>query len=90
VVRETVPHKAQFAFLDVLLDGVEGLFLADLHLCVCPARNLDDHVEDTEVLVGEERNIVPRGDGDAILLDEDTVFCAIELVDGECDGAAIN
>jgi hypothetical protein len=30
LVRKAVPHEAKFAFLDVLLDGVEGLLLGDL------------------------------------------------------------
>jgi hypothetical protein len=30
LVREAVPHKPELALLDVLLDGVEALLLADL------------------------------------------------------------
>jgi hypothetical protein len=30
LVREAVPHVAELALLDVLLDGVESLLLADL------------------------------------------------------------
>jgi hypothetical protein len=29
-VREAVPHIAELSLLDILLDGIEGLFLADL------------------------------------------------------------
>jgi len=58
VVREAIPDIAQFSPLDVLLDGVESLFLGDLHLRVGPARNLNDHVEDPLVLVSEEGDVV--------------------------------
>ena len=54
MVREAVADVAQTAPLDVLLDGVEGLLLGDLHLGVGPAGDLDDHVQDAVVLVGEE------------------------------------
>jgi hypothetical protein len=57
VVGETVPDESELALLDVLLDGVEGLFLGDLHLGVGPSRNLDDHVEDGLGLIGKEGNI---------------------------------
>jgi hypothetical protein len=33
LVREAVPHEAELSLLDVLLDGVESLFLADLEGC---------------------------------------------------------
>jgi hypothetical protein len=75
VVREAVPHKAQLATLNVLLDGVERLVFGDLHLCVRPARNLDNHVQDTLVLVGEERNVMERRDDIAILLGVHSMFC---------------
>ena len=77
VVGEAVADVTQTALLNVLLDGVEGLLLGDLHFRVGPARDLDDHVQDAIVLVGEERDVVEgRNDGPVgCLLDEDTVFC---------------
>ena len=76
MVGEAVADVAQTALLDVLLDGVEGLLLGDLHLGVRPAGHLDDHVEDAIVLVGEEGDVVEGGDDLAILLDEHAVLCA--------------
>ena len=75
VVGEAVPHETESVFLYVLLDGVEGLVLGDLHLRVGPAGDLDDHVQDAIVLVGEEGNVVERGDDSAVALREDTVLC---------------
>lgn len=59
VVGEAVPNEAELALLDILLDGVEGFLLGDLHLGVGPAGDLDDHVEDTSILVGEQGDVVP-------------------------------
>ncbi|KAI3488210.1 hypothetical protein L1887_47749 [Cichorium endivia] len=75
LVREAVAHKAQLALLGVLLEGVEVLLLADLHLGVGPARDLDNHVEHRLALVGEQRHIVERRRGQAGLgvLEEDAV-----------------
>lgn len=53
VVREAVADVTETTLLDILLDGVECLLFGDLHLGVGPSGNLDDHVEDTVVLVGE-------------------------------------
>ena len=76
VVGEAVADVTQAALLNVLLDGVEGLLLGDLHFRVGPARDLDDHVQDAIVLVGEERNVVEGGDDGLVgrLLDEHTVL----------------
>ena len=74
VVGEAVAHVAQATLLDVLFDGVERLLLGDFHLGVGPAGNLDDHVEYAIALIGEERDVVERGDDLAILLDEDAMF----------------
>lgn len=74
-MREAVPHKTETTTLDILLDRIEGLFLGDLHLSVCPSGDFDDHVEDTRVLVGEERDIVEARHDAAILLDVNTVLC---------------
>ena len=75
MVGEAVPNITKLALLDVLLDGVEGLLLGDLHFGVGPARDLDDHVEDTIILVGKEGDVVEGRDDLAALLDEDTVLC---------------
>ena len=74
VIRETVADVAQLSLLDVLLDGVEGLLLGDLHLRVGPARDLNNHVQDAIVLVGEEGDVVEGRDDAAVLLDEHTVL----------------
>lgn len=75
MVREAVPDETQLATLDVLLDGVEGLFLRYLHLRIRPAGDLDNHVQDAPALVSEERDVVERRDDAAILLDVNAVFC---------------
>lgn len=75
VVREAVPDETQLATLDVLLDGIEGLFLRYLHLRIRPARDLNYHVQDASALVSEEGNVVERRDDAAILLDVNAVFC---------------
>lgn len=74
MVGEAVTHETQFAPLDVLLDRVKRLVRGDLHLGVGPARNLNDHVEDTLALVGEEGDVVERRQNGAILFDEHTMF----------------
>jgi len=76
MVRETVANETQTTLLDVLLDGVERLFLADLELGVGPAGDLDDHVENAIALVGKERNVVERRD------DGSVVFRVYAMVEG--------
>lgn len=44
VVRETVAHETKTALLDILLNWVEALLLADLHFGVGPPGDLHDHV----------------------------------------------
>lgn len=75
MMGEAVANEAQLALFDVLLDGIEGLLLADLHFGVGPAGNFDDHVQDTLILVGEERDIMERRDNRAILLNKDAMVC---------------
>ena len=74
MVREAIADVAQLALFDVLFDGVKGLLLGDLHLGVGPTRNLDDHVEDVLVDIGEEGDVVEGRDDAAVLLDEHTVL----------------
>ena len=74
VVGEAVAHVAQATLFDVLFDGIERLLLADFHLGVGPAGNLDDHVEYAIALIGEERDVMERRDDPAILLDVDSMF----------------
>ena len=69
MVGEAVAHEAQATLFDILLDGIERLFLGNFHLGVRPAGNLDNHVENAIALIGEERDIMERGDDQAILLD---------------------
>lgn len=45
-----------------------------LKLSIGPPRNLNNHVQDGLLLIGIEGNIVEGGDGNAILLDVDTVL----------------
>ena len=61
MVREAVANITKPALLDILLDGIEWLLLRDLHLSVGPARNFDDHVEDTVRDISVERDVVERG-----------------------------
>ncbi len=77
MVGEAVADETQTTFFDVLLDGVEGLLFGNLHLSVGPTRNLNDHVQDPIVLVGEKRDVVEGRDYGAVgsLFDEDTVLC---------------
>ena len=74
MVGEAVAHVAQATLLDVLLDGIERLLLGDFHLGIGPAGNLDDHVEYAIALIGEERDVVKRGDDLAVLLNVDAMF----------------
>ncbi len=75
MMREAVSDVTKTTLLDILLDGVERLLFGDLHLRVGPARDLNDHVEDTIVLVGEEGDVVEGGhDRPVLLLDEHSVF----------------
>ena len=63
MVGKAVANIEQSTLLDILLDGIEGLFFRDLHFGVGPTGNLNDHVEDAVVLVREEGNVVPWADG---------------------------
>ena len=62
MVGEAVANVTQSTLLDILFDGVEGLFFRDLQFGVGPAGNFDNHVEDAVVLVSEEGDIVPWAD----------------------------
>lgn len=73
MVGEAVANKAQPAPLNILLDWVEGLLFGNLHLRVGPAGDLNDEVENTIVLVSEERDIVERRHDRPILFDIDTM-----------------
>lgn len=74
MMGETVPDETQTTFLNILFDGVEEFLFRDFEFGIGPSRNFNDHVEDTIVLVGEERDVVPwRNDG-AILFDKNAVI----------------
>ena len=63
------------------------VMFAHLHLCIAPARNFNNHVQDGLLLVGIERNIVEWRNGDAILLDVDTVLesvCSADSASSVC------
>jgi len=74
VVGETVTDETQPTFLDVLLDGIERVFLGDLDLGVGPTGDLDNHVEDAIVLIVKERDVVEGGDDGSVLFRIDTMF----------------
>ena len=73
MVGKAVTNVSEFSLFDILFDGVEGLVLANLHFGVGPAGDLDDHVQDAIVLIGEERDVVEGGDDGSVLLDIDTM-----------------
>lgn len=58
---EAVANETQTTLFDVLLNGIEDLILGYFQLGVGPTRDLNDHVEDTIVLVVKERNVVEGG-----------------------------
>ena len=74
MMREAVANETQTTLFYVLFDRVEWLLLRDLELGVGPTGDLDDHVEDTIVLVGKERNVVKRGDDGSIMFGIDAMF----------------
>lgn len=75
MVREAVANETKAALFDVLFDGVERFLLGNLHLCIGPAGDLDDHVQDAIVLVSKERDVVEgRKDCSVLLLNEHTMF----------------
>lgn len=55
----------------------EKVTVTHLELGIGPAGNLNNHVEDSLLLVGIERDIVEGRDGDAILLDVDAVLQSV-------------
>lgn len=70
MMREAVSDETKFALFDILLDGVECFLFGDLHLCICPAGNFDNHVENAILPVGEKWDIMEGGDDIAVLLNE--------------------
>lgn len=74
MVGEAVSDEAQSTFFDVLFDRIKEFLFGNFHLGVGPAGNLDYHVEDTLVLIGEERDVVERRDDVSILLDVNAMF----------------
>jgi len=67
MMGEAIPDETELALLDVLLDRVEGLLLGHFHLGVSPPWDLHNHVEDSSVLIVEERDVVPwRKDGTGV------------------------
>jgi len=79
LVGETIADVAKLALLDILLNGVQRFFLADLHLCVGPPWDLNNHVEESLLLIGIERNIVEWRNYVAISLDVDTMVKGVRL-----------
>jgi hypothetical protein len=60
------------------MGGLQELFFGDLKLCIGPARNLNNHVQDGLLLIGIERNVVEGRDGDAILLNICSEFVGVQ------------
>jgi len=81
MMRETVPDEAKSAFLNILLDRIEGFLLRDLHLSVRPARDLYDHVEDTIALIYEEWDVMEGRDDVAIVLEVHAMWEGVRGVD---------
>ena len=54
----------------------------NLCLGIGPARDLDDHVHDSLLLIGVERNVVEWRDWDTIFLDVDAVLKGVRGSDG--------
>jgi hypothetical protein len=44
MVGEAISNESKLVLFDILLDGIEKLFLANLQLRVSPSGNLNDHV----------------------------------------------
>jgi len=74
VMGEAVANKTQTTLFDVLFDWIEWLLLGDLELCVGPAGDLNNHVEDAIALVSKEGNVVEWGNDGAILFRIDAMF----------------
>lgn len=74
-MREAVADESQPALLDILFNGIERFLFGDLHFGVGPARDFDDHVENTIALVSEQRNVVEGRDDGAILLKKHAMLC---------------
>jgi len=87
LVREAVSDKAKLALLGVLENWVELILLGDLHLCIGPAWDLNDHVKNGLLLIGVQWDIMEGRDWLTILGDEDTVLQGVwsaNLVDAVC------
>lgn len=74
VMGKAVADKAQTTFLGILLDRIEGLFLADFHFGVGPTRYFNNHVEVPIVLIGEKRNVVEGRENRSILFNVHSVI----------------
>ena len=48
--------------------------MTNLHLCVGPSWDLNDHVKEGLLLIGKQGDIMEGGDGAAVLLNVDTVI----------------
>lgn len=90
MMREAVADEPQFTPFHVLLDGIERFLFGNLHLCVGPARNLHDHVEDTIVLISEKRNVVKGREDRAALLNIHPMICKIMSLPSEKSLVFIN
>jgi len=69
-----VSDETELSVLDVLFDRIVFLGDCDLELSVRAAWNLAHKVEDVFLLVGQQRDVMPRRDLVAVLLKEESVF----------------
>lgn len=73
LVRPDAVHEARRIVFFVVEDGVEGLVTLGLDLGVGPARDLGVVVNDGLVVgVGVQGDVMPEGDGIAVLFEPDT------------------
>jgi len=81
VMGEAVANEAQAALFGILFDGVEGLLFGYFHLGVGPTGDLDDHVEDAIVPVGEKRDVVEGRDDLTVSFSVDPVIEGVGCAD---------
>jgi hypothetical protein len=55
---EAVANVTKFSVFDILFDRIEWFLFGDFHFSVRPARDLNDHIENTIVGISKKRNIV--------------------------------
>ena len=87
MMGEAVPDVAETTALDILFDGIEELFLGDLHFCISPSGDFNYHVQYVMVLVCEEGNIVEGRLDSSVFFYVDTVIWRNWIRSVEDEGA---